>query len=80
MTAGTNGYSTMGIAFVTGAVIGVGTALLMAPYSGAKTRRLLRHYAENAKEDIWEKGQEAVGVLDEAICEGKKFMHKAHVI
>jgi gas vesicle protein len=61
-------------------VIGAGTALLMAPYSGVKTRRLLRHYAENAKEDIWEKGQEAVAVLDEAICEGKKFMHKAHVI
>jgi gas vesicle protein len=50
-------------AFLAGALIGAGAALLMAPQSGAKTRRWLSEYAEKAKDQI-----------DSAIDTGKEYL------
>jgi gas vesicle protein len=50
-------------AFLAGALIGAGAALLLAPQSGAKTRRWLSEYAEKAKDQ-----------LDSAIDTGKEYL------
>jgi gas vesicle protein len=46
-----------GAGIVLGAVLGAGTALLLAPYSGAETRRVLRRSARNLggrATDVWD--------------------------
>jgi gas vesicle protein len=76
MAAEDNGYSAgaVEVAFLAGAVIGVGAALLSAPQSGAETRRLLKTYAEKAEEEILEKAKEARATLDTTIEQGKQFV------
>jgi gas vesicle protein len=41
-------------ALVTGLCVGVGAGVLFAPYSGARTRRHLRSFAEDKLEDTAE--------------------------
>jgi gas vesicle protein len=41
-------------ALVTGLCVGVGAGVLFAPYSGARTRRYLRSFAEDMVEDTVE--------------------------
>jgi gas vesicle protein len=43
---------------VVGAILGAAVALLLAPESGAKTRRKLRNQAERGRKTILESGQE----------------------
>jgi gas vesicle protein len=76
MAAEDNGHSAgaVGVAFLAGAVIGVGAALLLAPQSGAETRRLLKTYTEKAEEEILEKAKEARATLDTTIEQGKQFV------
>jgi gas vesicle protein len=50
-------------AFIAGAFIGAGVAMLLAPQSGAKTRRLLSDYADKAKDR-----------MDSAIESGKEYL------
>ena len=65
-------YSVGTAAFVAGALIGAGVALLLAPQSGTDTRNLLRDYAERAKDELKERGKEAKATLDSAIERGKE--------
>lgn len=44
--------------FVSGAVLGAAVALLLAPESGARTRRKLAKHADRGKRTILESGQE----------------------
>jgi len=60
-------------AFMAGALIGAGIALLFAPQPGSELRGLLRNYANRAKEDLVEKGQEA---WDTAVERGKEYYNK----
>ena len=78
MAAEDNGYSTgaVGFAFLAGAVIGVGAALLLAPQSGAETRKLLKTYAEKAEEEVLEKAKEARATLETAIGQGWQFINE----
>nr|MBI3612347.1 YtxH domain-containing protein [Nitrospirota bacterium] len=78
MAAEDNGYSAgaVGFAFLAGAVIGVGAALLLAPQSGAETRKLLKTYAEKAEEEVREKAKEARATLDTAIGQGRQFINE----
>ena len=71
-----NGYSagSVGFAFLAGAIIGVGAALLLAPQSGAETRKLLKTYAEKAEGEMREKAKEARATLDTTIEQGKQFI------
>ena len=46
-------------AFLAGALIGAGIALLFAPQPGTELRGRLRDYANRAKEDLANKGPEA---------------------
>ncbi|MGC4096993.1 MAG: YtxH domain-containing protein [Nitrospira sp.] len=57
-------------AFMAGALIGAGVALLFAPQAGTEMRGTLRKYANRAKDDLMEKGQEA---WDAAVERGKEY-------
>jgi gas vesicle protein len=76
MAAEDNGFSSgaVAFAFLAGAIIGAGAALLMAPQTGAETRELLRGYAKKAEEEVREKAKEARATLDTAIEQGKEFI------
>jgi len=51
-------------ALVTGFCFGLGTGVLLAPHSGARTRRRLKNFTEDMIEDTKE-------VIDEAMYKGK---------
>src|SRR5205809_914684 len=76
MAAEDSGFSSgaVAFAFLAGAIIGAGAALLLAPQTGAETRRLLRDYAEKAEEEIRERLPEAKAMLDSAIEKGKDLV------
>ena len=58
-------------AFVPGAFIGAGVALLMAPQTGSELRGMIRSYASRATDKIAERGREAWGT---AVERGKEYM------
>ena len=78
MAAEDSGFSSgaVAFAFLAGAIIGAGAALLLAPQTGAETRKLLRDYAEKAEEEIRERLPEAKAMLDSAIEKGKDLVEK----
>src|SRR3989442_12281990 len=78
MAAEDSGFSSgaVAFAFLAGAIIGAGAALLLAPQTGAETRKLLRDYAEKAEEEIRERLPEAKAMLDSAIEKGKDFVER----
>ena len=65
-------YSVGTAAFVAGALIGAGIALLLAPQSGAETRNMLRDYAGRAKDEVEKRSKEAKATLDTAVERGKQ--------
>jgi gas vesicle protein len=58
-------------AFVSGALIGAGVALLLAPQTGSELRGMLRNYASRAKDDLVDRGRDA---WDTAVERGKEYM------
>src|ERR671916_2680950 len=58
-------------AFVAGALIGAGIALLLAPQTGAELRGMLRSYASRARDEAYERGRE---VWDTAVERGKDYL------
>jgi len=70
-------YSVGTGAFLAGALIGAGVALLLAPQSGAETRGMLRDYAGRAKDELKERGKEAKTTLDNAMERGKQAFESA---
>ena len=82
MAAEDNGFSSgaVAFAFLAGAIIGVGAALLLAPQSGAETRKMLRNYAEKAEEEALEKAKEAKQTFEKAIEQGKQFVNEKKTV
>jgi gas vesicle protein len=79
------GYSAgaVAFAFLAGAMMGAGAALLLAPQTGAQTRTQLREYAQRAEDevrermgDVREKMKEAKTTLDSALEQGKQFLQE----
>jgi gas vesicle protein len=64
-------------AFMAGALIGAGVALLFAPQPGEELRNMLRSYANRAKDDLLEKGQEA---WDTAVERGREYYDKGEEV
>lgn len=64
-------------AFLAGALIGAGVALLLAPQAGSELRGRLRDYADRATDDLLEKGQEA---WDTAVERGKEYYNKGEEV
>ena len=60
-------------AFLAGAFIGSGLALLFAPQTGSELRGVLRNYAARTKEEMLERGREA---WDTAVERGKEYMER----
>ncbi len=66
-----------GLAFATGLIVGVGTGLLLAPQSGARTRRQIGGMVDDFREDathLAEEAKQTVGeVIDGVIERGKRI-------
>jgi len=60
-------------AFVAGARVGAGMALLLTPQPGAEVRGMLRRYASKSRENVVEHGRDA---LQTAVDRGKEYMEK----
>lgn len=56
-----------GLAFATGLVVGVGAGLLIAPQSGARTRRQITNFVEDLKEDATHIAEDARDAMEGAI-------------
>ncbi len=67
-----------GLAFATGLLVGVGAGLLMAPQSGARTRRQIGNLVEDIREDATNVAKDTKGavedVLDGVIERGKRLV------
>lgn len=60
-------------AFITGALIGAGVALVLAPQRGAELRGMLSDYANRAKDDLMDEAEER---WDTAVERGKDYYDK----
>jgi len=82
MAAEDNGYSAgaVAFAFLAGAIIGAGAALLLAPQTGAETRTMLKGYAKKAEEEAIEQAQEAKQTFEKAIEQGKQFINEKKTV
>jgi gas vesicle protein len=63
--------------FVAGAVVGMTTAILLAPQSGKKTRRLISDKAQEGKEAVSETGKEVYDRSKEIIDKGRQLVDDA---
>ena len=61
-------------AFIAGAFIGAGVALLLAPQSGSELRSSLREYASRAKDELDEATEQGRAVWDQAIERGQEYV------
>jgi len=64
----------VGLAFMTGGLLGAAVALLLAPQSGRKSREQLRGYARRVEENVHELAEKATQVLDQAVDKGREFI------
>ncbi|TKB72816.1 MAG: YtxH domain-containing protein [Nitrospira sp.] len=60
----------VGLAFLSGALIGAAAALLLAPKSGRETREQLRGYARRAEDGARDLAEKAGEALDRAVDRG----------
>jgi gas vesicle protein len=66
--------SPIALAFLGGAIVGAIAGILLAPKSGAETRRAIKSYADETEEEIIEKAKEARAALDETIERGRHYV------
>jgi gas vesicle protein len=74
--ADNRGYSLgeVGLAFVTGGLLGAVAALLLTPQSGHQSQEQLRGYARRAEEGVHELADKAGEVVDQALDKGRQFI------
>lgn len=73
----TNGRHTMvlaGLTFLTGALAGAAAGLLLAPHSGAYTRRQIRNFAEDVEERARCMADDARHVVEDVVDQGKALV------
>ena len=70
----------VGLLFVSGAVLGAGVALLLAPQSGRESRDHLRRYARRAEDQVHKLAGEATEVLDKAVDQGRTFIQETRSV
>ena len=63
-------------AFMTGALVGAGIALLFAPKEGAQLRGLLREYATRSTKKLDEAVERGANMLDHTIDRGHELLEK----
>ena len=72
-----DGSTTAVFAFLAGALIGAGVAILLAPRSGAEMRQWLSDYAEKAKDQMGTAIEGGKEYLQAGIDRGKEYMEGA---
>lgn len=73
----TNGALNGIIAFSLGALVGAGIALVLAPQSGAKTRKIVQDYAAKAADQLMERIQDAQATVKTALDHGREAYEAA---
>jgi gas vesicle protein len=66
----------VGLAFLSGALVGAAVALLLAPQSGRESREQLQRYARRAEENLHELTDKAAEALDKAVDKGREFIQE----
>jgi gas vesicle protein len=74
MTEGTRYTGMSTTAFFAGLMTGIGAGLLLAPQSGARTRRQLENLAKDLQEDTSHMLGDAKTSIDKVIEQGKSLM------
>lgn len=64
----------MAVTFLVGLTIGTMAGLLLAPHSGAYTRRQLQNLAEDVKERASGLAADAKEAIDDVVQEGKRIV------
>jgi gas vesicle protein len=70
----------VGLAFLTGGLVGAAVALLLAPQSGRESREQLRGYARRAEDQVHELADKATQALDQAVDKGREFIKDTEAI
>ncbi len=70
----------VGLAFVSGGLLGAAMALLLAPMSGRQTREQLRGYARRAEENIHKLADNVTRILDQTMDKGHEFIKDKQAI
>lgn len=63
-------------AFLAGALVGAGVALLFAPQAGSQLRGLLRDRAARAKDELDDAVDRGANAVDSASARGEEFLDK----
>ena len=74
MTEGTRCTGMSTTAFFAGLVAGISTGLLLAPQSGARTRRQLHSFAKDLQEETSHMLGDAKTSIDKVVEQGKSFV------
>jgi gas vesicle protein len=64
----------IGLAFLSGALIGAAAAFLLAPQSGRETREQLRGYARKSEDSLRDLAGKATEALDEVVEKGREIL------
>ena len=70
----------VGLAFVSGGLVGAAVALLLAQQSGRESREQLRGYARRAEEHVDELADKATQVMEQAVDKGREFIKDKQAI
>jgi gas vesicle protein len=70
----------VGLAFVTGGLLGAVAALLLAPQSGRKSREQLRGYARRAEDRVHDLADKATEGVEQALDKGRGFIKDKQAI
>ena len=66
----------VGLAFVTGGLLGAGVALLLAPQSGRQSQEQLRGYARRAEKSVHELADKATEAVEQVLDKGREFIQE----
>lgn len=69
--------SNTAFAFIAGATVGAGVALLFAPQAGSEIRSSVREYARKAKDELDHLSEEGGSVLGTMLQQGKEWIEGA---
>jgi len=64
----------VGLAFMSGGLVGAAVALVLAPQSGRESREEIREYARRAEGNIHGLADTAAEVAEEAVDKGREFI------
>lgn len=71
---------TVGLAFLSGGLVGAAVALLLAPQSGRESREQVRGYARRAEEQVHELAEKATDVVEQAMDKGREFVQEKKAV